>query len=82
MAIRPSAFPLNNADQGSIDSRTSADQLAARYKNMLGFQAAGPNIGLFYQLERNAAETEASKDQKLSKYDGYNGPVEAGGIYT
>lgn len=82
MAIRPSAFPLNNADQMSTNSQQSADQLAARYKNMLGFQAAGQNVGLFYQLERNAADTEANKDQKLSNYDNYNGPVEAGGVYT
>lgn len=81
MNIRPSTFPLNDADQGSIDAQKGAASLADRYKNMLGSQAAGQNVGLFYQLEANALEEGKAKDlgNDVNKYDS-RGPVEAGGV--
>lgn len=81
MNVRPSAFPLNNADQQSIDAQKGAASLAERYKNMLGFQAAGQNVGLFYQLERNALEENKAEElgQDANRYDS-RGTVEAGGV--
>lgn len=62
------------------------------YKNMLGFQAAGEDVGLFYQLNQIAAappvEVEAYTNsnsrqlQNISRYGNYSTPIEAGGVYS
>lgn len=93
MNIRPSNFPLNNADQQSIDAQKGAAGLTERYKDLLGFQAAGQDIGLFYQLEQGAEVADANEignytnsgsDQtkNISRYGNYSSPIEAGGRYT
>lgn len=64
MNVRPSVFPLNNADQQSVDAQKSAASLTERYKNLLGFQAAGQDVGLFYQLNTTAEATES--EQRLA----------------
>jgi len=93
MNIRPSNFPLNNADQQSIDAQKGAAGLAERYKDLLGFQAAGQDVGLFYQLEQGAQAVEkdeignytnSGSDQikNISRYGNYSSPIEAGGQYS
>lgn len=70
MASRPSDFPLNFADQGSIDMRTSPSERIARYKVMLGPQSASVDVGLAFQLAENTEETlDGVLDGSISKYD-------------
>lgn len=54
MNIRPSQFPLNSEQP----TNNTVAGLTQRYKNMLGSEAAGQDVGLFYQLNRNAKESE------------------------
>lgn len=93
MNFRPSNFPLNNADQQSVDSNKSAAGLTARYKDLLGTQASGQDVGLFYQLEENAKAVEeeelgnytnsgSNQIKNISRYGNYSRPIEAGGEYA
>lgn len=93
MIFRPTTFPLNSDPQGPT-SQTSATQLSERYKNMLGSQAASFDVGLFYQLEQAAKETEQVDElgnyekgqgrqfENITRYGNYAKPIEAGGSYT
>ena len=75
---------------GKSPSATTDD--SEGYKNMLGFQAAAEDVGLFYQLNRVASappeEVEAYTNSKsrqlqnISRYGNYAEPIEAGGVYS
>lgn len=54
---------------------------AARYKEMLGFQAAGEDVGLFYQMNQVATSIAESATTSATNARS-TGPVEAGGQYT
>lgn len=87
MNIRPTVFPLTSDQQNPAAAQNTATQLTERYKNMLGSQAAGQNVGLFYQLEQSAQATgelekTSGTSSDVSRY-GMNGrPIEAGGVYA
>lgn len=75
MTVRPSVFPLNNSD---ASANAAAEKLSTRYKNMLGSQAAGQDVGLFYQLDQSAnARLNAVEDRSAASL-----PIEAGGQYA
>lgn len=85
MNLRPTIFPLTQDPQNST-SQTTATQLTARYKNMLGSQAASFDVGLFYQLERSAEEAAAMEktgnSSTVNQYGSNGRPIEAGGVYA
>lgn len=72
----PLKAPTATKYLGKSPSATTDE--AAQYKDMLGFQAAGEDVGLFYQLNQVAADKlEASRN-----IGNYSGPIEAGGVYS
>lgn len=92
MNVRPTVFPLEQGTQ-VVSKPAGATQQSGQYKDMLGFQAAGQNIGLFYQLEQGAAAVEANElgqyekgtgrqFDNIKRYGNYATPIEAGGSYS
>lgn len=63
MNIRPTNFPLVN-DTNKFGA--TAAEITERYKNMLDFQAAGQDTGLFYQLNAVATEKAGAEGQPRS----------------
>jgi hypothetical protein len=86
-------FPLQKIQtQYTGKSPSAVTDQAEAYKNMLGFQAAGEDVGLFYQLNQIAAvppvevETYTNSNsrqlQNIKRYGNYAEPIEAGGVYA
>lgn len=73
-------FPLKNTGPTPYTGKSpsAVTNEAQRYKNMLGFQAASEDVGLFYQLNQNAIG-----NTDIRNIDPAAGrPIEAGGVYT
>lgn len=86
-------YPLQHSqDKFTGKSPSATTDEAQRYKDLLGFSAAGEDVGLFYQLNQIAAaepeEVEAYTNsgsrqlQNISRYGNYAEPIEAGGKYA
>ncbi len=95
MAITYPLKPIEPTQyQGKSPSAVTNE--SKRYKDMLGSQAAGVDVGLFYQLNVNAVEaaTAAEEDignytkgdsrlfNNIKNYGNYSTPIEAGGEYA
>lgn len=88
--IYPLKAPTPSQSNGKSPSATTDE--GQQYKNMLGFQAAGEDVGLFYQLNQAAAaeaeEVQTYENsnsrllQNISRYGNYAEPIEAGGKYS
>lgn len=86
-------WPLNNTVKQSTGKSPSATvDEAQKYKDMLGFQAAHADVGLFYQLNQIAAvepeepetyhNSNSRQLQNIKRYGNYAQPIEAGGRYS
>lgn len=87
-------YPLKppTPSQASGKSPSATVDESQQYKDMLGFQAAGEDVGLFYQLNQvAAAEPEepvaytnsgSQLIKNISRYGNYSTPIEAGGQYS
>lgn len=73
-------FPLSKKQtQFTGKSPSAVTDDSEGYKNMLGFQAAGEDVGLFYQLNRSAAAVTSDTYEP----DGVRSrPVEANSAYA
>lgn len=73
----PMAPPTMTQSTGRSPSATTDE--SQKYKNMLGFQAAGEDVGLFYQMNQAAiGNQDMSAVDERSSFQ----PVEAGGQYA
>lgn len=73
-------FPLNRQQtQFTGKSPSAVTDESERYKNMLGFQAAGEDVGLFYQLNQAAT---ALKNDTYEPEAARSRPIEANSAYA
>jgi hypothetical protein len=93
MAQPNGTWPLSHSSNtftGKSPSATTDE--AQKYKDMLGFQAAGEDVGLFYQLNQTAAaepeepvaygNSKSRQSQNIANYGNDARPIEAGGVYS
>lgn len=75
-------WPLQNKgpQQFQDKSPSATTNEVDRYREMLGFQAAGEDVGLFYQLNRNASERDQAGTPGATSAG--TGPIEANSRYA
>lgn len=73
-------YPLQKVQtQYTGKSPSAVTDQAEAYKNMLGFQAASEDVGLFYQLNRSASAVTSDSYEP----DGVRSrPIEANSVYA
>lgn len=79
----PNPYPLqpSSPTQYTGKSPSATTDEVQRYRDLLGYQTASEDVGLFYQLNQVAgARTEAGVTPGTN--DGYNGPLEANSVYA
>ncbi|ABY62866.1 hypothetical protein ST201phi2-1p033 [Pseudomonas phage 201phi2-1] len=76
-------YPLKPlaATQYKGTSPSAVTDEAAKYKDMLGFQAASVDVGLFYQLNQAATGVSEVETANGSTVNGQT-PIEANAMYA
>lgn len=77
------SYPLKpiEATQYLGKSPSAVTDESAKYKAMLGFQAASADVGLFYQLNQSAAAVSESEAANGNTVNGQT-PIEANAMYA